>query len=144
MRFQTKTVIYRQIALVCVFFLCSGSMGRALAQSDEYRRGYDRGYRDGAYSARNGAGDRGNWHRRGGLEIESASYGSHGRRCDLRDSLRAQWRNDPVMTIKVDNRLCGDPAPGERKQLIVHYRCHGGPVQQENVREGRVMNLNCY
>ncbi|MGI4848130.1 MAG: hypothetical protein ACRYGK_08350 [Janthinobacterium lividum] len=115
----------------------------AQAQSDEYRRGYDRGYQDGAYSGRNGAGDVGNWRRRGGIEIESASYGSRGRRCDLRDSLRSQSRRQEIMHIEVNNRLCGDPAHGQRKQLAVNFRCNGGPVMRQVTDEGRTMAIVC-
>lgn len=141
MTLKSKTTRLLNFSLAGILVLVSGA---SHAYNDDYRRGYDQGYRDGAYATRNGAGDTGNWRARGGFEIESASYGARGNRCDLRDSLRTQWRSSPVMTIHVNNRLCGDPAPGMRKQLHVQYRCNNGPVQQQSTVEGRTMTLTCY
>jgi hypothetical protein len=125
--------------------VCMSMVSWPASAQDNYQRGYDQGFRDGVNSVRPGPGDGGGRRggRGGGIEIESAWYGARGRSCDLRDSMRLRARGTSSMTVPVDNRLCGDPAPGRKKQLVVTYRCYGGAIIENAAEESRIMRIDC-
>ena len=126
----------------CVFaFVILGSMSMsAFAQSTEYRRGYDQGYRDG-YEAKNRNDQRGESAER--LLIEEANYGVRNETCNAQDALQRAVGGRYSISIPVDNRLCGDPAPDRPKRLDVVYRCGEGPVFRARADEGTTITLNC-
>jgi hypothetical protein len=111
----------------------------ASAQSMEYRRGYDQGYRDGieAQSRQEQPGGRGR------ISIEEARYGVRGASCDAREQVQQAvgWRRH--VSIAVNNNLCGDPAPGVPKRLRVTYRCSNGEVFEVRGPERGVATLYC-
>lgn len=75
------------------------------------------------------------------LFIESATYSSGGRRADVTQALRAQVRGGRL-EAEVSNNLVGvDPAPGQRKQLVVTYRLDNGPSATQRADEGDWIRL---
>lgn len=119
------------------------------AQSQEFRRGYDQGYRDGMAAAQGGGrdwrgGDRGgNDQGRWRMEIERAEYGVREGFCDARPAVMQALAHGTNFSITVGNQLCGDPAPRKRKRLTVMYRCGDGEVRRGQADEGGALTLNC-
>lgn len=127
--------------LCALGFITLGAMSvSAFAQSTEYRRGYDQGYRDGI-EAQSRQGQQGG--SVGRIIIEEASYGTRDASCDIRDTVQQAvgWRRN--ISIAANNQLCGDPAPNRLKRLNVRYRCGDGPVLRAQTREGGTVTLNC-
>ena len=127
--------------LCALGFITLGAMSAsALAQSTEYRRGYDQGYRDGLEAqSRQGQQDG----PRARIIIEDASYGTRDIRCDAREAVQQAvgWRRN--ISIAATNELCGDPAPNRLKRLEIRYRCGDGPALSTRTREGDTVTLNC-
>ena len=70
-----------------------------------------------------------------------ATYGSGNRRMDATQALRAQVRGGRL-DAEVSNGLAGgDPAPNQRKQLVVTYRLDNGPSMTQRVMEGDRIRL---
>lgn len=115
----------------------------AIAQSMEYRRGYDQGFRDGAASVQGGQQRHGGY--QGRVVISEAIYGTRDRYCDARQTVQQIVDNSqpPHFDIRADNQLCGDPARDRVKQLSLRYRCGNGPEQRLSIRENEVVALNC-
>lgn len=115
----------------------------AFAQSAEYHRGYDQGYRDGieAKSRQDQQGQEGGFV--GRILIEEARYGIREASCDIRDELQRAvgWRRN--ISVTANNELCGDPAPNRVKKLTVMYRCGDGPMLRTQAREGGAVTLHC-
>ena len=124
-------------AAFVVFGLASATAG---AQSDEYRRGYEQGYRDGAEAqSRTDHGGPA-----GSIIIEEARYGSReGGFCDPRGPIQQMvgWRRH--VDVPVNNSLCGDPAYGRPKHLEVRYRCGESQSVRAEAPENSVLQLNC-
>jgi hypothetical protein len=122
-------------------FIALGAVSAsAFAQSAEYHRGYDQGYRDGI-EAQGRQGQQGE--SAGRIIIEEASYGTRDSSCDLRETLQhaVGWRRS--ISIAATNELCGDPAPNQVKRLEVRYRCGDEPALRARTREGGSVTLNC-
>lgn len=117
----------------------------AQAQSAEFRRGYDQGYRDGVAAAQSGQVQAPLPPYPPQVRIEVARYGVGRSTCDARDALQQRLANPQQgYQIRVDNGLCGDPAPGQVKQLVVRYRCvDEGGGQRMVVPENGVLSFNC-
>ena len=111
----------------------------ASAQSMEYRRGYDQGYRDAIEAQSHQEQQSG----RGRIYIEDVRYGVRGASCDAREQVQHAigWRRH--VSIAVNNNLCGDPAPGVPKRLRVTYRCSNGEVFEVRGPERGVATLYC-
>ena len=138
---KMNTELVRKGVLCALGFITLGAMSAsAFAQSAEYRRGYDQGYRDGI-EAQSRQGQQGRWV--GRIIIEHASYGIRDASCNVRDTVQqaAGWRRN--ISIAATNELCGDPAPNHLKQLDVRYRCGDGPALHVQTREGGSVTLNC-
>lgn len=58
------------------------------------------------------------------LEITHATYGNGTKLADITTKLRAAV-TDGALSVKADNSLAGDPAPGEGKELRVEYTLDG-------------------
>lgn len=131
----------RKGVLCALGFITLGAISvTAFAQSNEFRRGYDQGYRDGI-EAQSRQGQQGG--SVGRIIIEEADYGTRDESCDARDVVQKAvgWRRN--VSIKANNQLCGDPARGSQKRLVVVYRCGDGPELRARTREGGAVTLNC-
>ncbi|WLI90952.1 hypothetical protein Q4S45_07495 [Massilia sp. R2A-15] len=115
--------------------------GAASAQSQEYRRGYDQGYRDGMAAAQSRGGQE--YGGRGRIHIAEALYGVRDASCDAREAVRQMIGRYPNPTITAGNQLCGDPARGARKRLTVTYRCGDSALMRAQADEGDSITLNC-
>jgi len=129
---------------LAAFAVVAAASCSAMAQSQEYRRGYDQGYRDGLAAAQNGQRP-GYREERGGfrIEIEQADYGVRGAFCDARPAVRQALGRGSNFSVTASNNLCGDPAPGARKRLTVTYRCGNGGMQRAQADEGDALTLGC-
>jgi len=131
----------KQILSVLSFAVLATAAGSAMSQSAEYRRGYDQGYRDGA--AASGAQVQ-YPNASGQITITSALYGVRGARCDARDSVQALMTGRRRVDVKVDNALCGDPAPNQaNKQMTVAYSCGNGAERRVSGPEGSTLAITC-
>lgn len=118
----------------------------AVAQSQEYRRGYEQGFRDGQAQAQGqgqGGPRGGGWHGRDRIEIEQADYGIRGAFCDARPAVRQAVGRGSNFSVTAGNQLCGDPAPRSRKRLTVTYRCGDSGPMRAQADEGDALTLNC-
>lgn len=117
------------------------------AQSQEYRRGYDDGYRAGMEAARGrDMGGPGMMEPGGGrhrLIIEDAVYGDREGVCDARPAVQAMVDRQREPLVRADNRLCGDPAPRRGKVLEITYRCGNGRMLRTTLREDTQAVLSC-
>lgn len=113
------------------------------AQSAEFRRGYDEGYRAGMDAARGGEGrgEGGGGRRR--IIIEDAVYGDRDGVCDARPAVQTMVNRQRDPLIRADNRLCGDPAPRRAKSLEITYRCGDGRMLRTSIREDTQAVLTC-
>jgi hypothetical protein len=130
--------------LCALGFMTLGAMSvSAFAQSTEYRRGYDQGYRDGieAQSQQGQPGQQGG--PRGRIHIEEARYGVRDATCDARDKVQQAvgWRRN--VSIIANNELCGDPAPNRLKRLSITFRCGNEAALRTQTREGGTITMNC-
>ncbi|HEY1102312.1 MAG TPA: hypothetical protein VGE70_02725 [Burkholderiaceae bacterium] len=117
----------------------------AFAQSAEYRRGYDEGYRAGVAAAQSGnvqpQGPYGAAYQP--VRVERADYGTAGQYCDARAALQQRLDTERNNVVRSDNGLCGDPAPGQVKQLTVRLRCQKSGVQRLVVAENQAQQISC-
>ena len=137
-----RTLHLSRLAAAALLLAASAS---AMAQSQEYRRGYEQGYRDGMAAAQGGGrGGRGGYDQgRLRIEIERADYGVREGSCDARPAVMQALARGGNFSITAGNQLCGDPAPRKRKRLTVTYRCGDGEVQRGQADEGDALTLNC-
>jgi len=124
----------------------------AVAQNpydDGYKRGYKEGFSEGYRKAQQDlqsapppviaapppAG--------GPISVQVARYGSSNKVCEATRQVRLKAQGKMSATIDVSNGLCGDPDPGQRKQLEVSYTC-GAITKNDSAYEHRSLYLNCY
>lgn len=62
------------------------------------------------------------------VKLLAASWGSASQRADITAKLRAYLEADPYGPIAADNRMMGDPAPGQKKHLEITAEVDGIPV----------------
>ena len=123
----------------------------AFAQSREWQRGYDAGFRDGFAAGQNaGSGGvppfqppPGNRPQPGRLVIDDAQFGIRGATCDARWAVQSAVDRHGPNRIYASTQLCGDPAPNRAKTLWVTYRCENRRSVSVSAPEGRWLNLNC-
>jgi hypothetical protein len=147
--------------LACAFSLAAASSG-SQAQEDYqrgFREGYDQGYRQGYERARNEA--QSNAPPPGayvappptyvvpavpkrGIIVTRAWYGDGERRaCNLTGWAARLFNNRTSQSVNVTNEICGDPAPGQRKELVVEYMC-GAETKRASAYEHRSLSISCY
>jgi hypothetical protein len=133
----------RPLLLAATVVALLAPFGATQAQSMEYRRGYDDGYRAGMDAARGGPGmvDPGGGGRR--IIIEEAVYGDRESVCDARPAVQAMVDRQREPVVRADNRLCGDPAPRHAKSLEITYRCGNGRMLRTALREDTQAVLSC-
>lgn len=135
---------YCKLALAACTLLATAG---AFAQSAEYRRGYDDGYRAGRDSVRSpqhsDRGDDGRQQMRIRIRILDARYGRGRRLCDARPAVQQIVNQQGETDFEVSNNLCGDSAPGETKTLEVTYQCGRDNPVRASADEGRGMRIRC-
>jgi hypothetical protein len=114
----------------------------AFAQSGDNRHSFDAGYEAGQRDARDARDDRGGPPARNRVHIMEAEYGARGSMCDARRAVRHEVERNRGF-IRVDNRLCGDPANGIPKRLRVVYRCSDSAPARVVARENERLRLTC-
>ena len=122
----------------------------AFAQSREWQRGYDAGFRDGFAAGQNaGSGGvppfqppPGNRPQPGRLVIDDAQFGIRGATCDARWAVQSAVDRHGPNRIYASTQLCGDPAPNRAKTLWVTSRCENRRPVSVSAPEGRWLNLN--
>ena len=143
----STTLPTRQTTLACALAALLAYASTAQAQSQEYRRGYDDGYRAGMDAARGGnMGGPGMMEPGGGrhrIIIEDAVYGDREGVCDARPAVQAMVDRQREPLVRADNRLCGDPAPRRGKTLEITYRCGNGRMLRTALREDTQAVLSC-
>ena len=69
---------------------------------------------------------------------------SAGAQGDARDSLQTLVAGRRRIDVKVDNDLCGDPAPNQaNKQMTVTYSCGNGSERRVSGAEGSILAIGC-
>jgi hypothetical protein len=124
---------------VLTFLAFGAASASAVAQSAEYRRGYEKGFQDGQASMERGRGREFSAR----IHIVMARYGTRDSTCDARDAIESFAGSRRDVEIRVNNDLCGDPAEGRHKVLVVDYRCGDGPRKRIETRESETMFLSC-
>jgi hypothetical protein len=123
---------------------CCALSASAFAQSNEYRRGYDQGYRDGIEAqSRQGQQYEREGERAERIRIEEARYGTRDNACDATEAVQRAIGWHRHATIVATNELCGDPDVGRQKQLRIVYRCGDEPVARVQAGEGAAVMLGC-
>lgn len=139
-KFRNEGLTSKGVLRLFAFLALGALSASAFAESAEYRRGYDQGYRDGieAQGRQQHKGESG-----ARIIIEEASYGTRDASCDLRDQFQQMVGHSRSISIAANNELCGDPAPNQVKRLEVRYRCGDAAELRERAREGGSVTLNC-
>ena len=141
-----------------VFLLCALAPVWAAAQDRDgqraYREGFDEGFRQGYdRGQREAQAQAGNPPPgavlvpvvpKRGIVVLRAWYGDGERRaCELTGWAARRFNGRKSESVEVTNQICGDPAPGARKELTVEYMC-GGETRRESAYEHRKLSLSCY
>lgn len=78
------------------------------------------------------------------IRIDSATYGYGRRICDATFAVRGYCEDKTSCSFGVSNHMCGDPAPGRHKDVMVEYGCRGsGAVRHANIPENETAYLRC-
>jgi hypothetical protein len=131
----------KQVVSVLAFATLGMLAGSAAAQSADYRRGYDQGYRDAIEASRERRGP--SEPVRGFIRVLDAKYGFRGDVCDARHAIEEIVGMRRHVDIRVNNDLCGDPASGRIKRLTIVYRCGDGPEQRVAGAENTQLSMSC-
>ena len=155
---------HRHLRALGLAALCAVAAPAALAQSAEYRRGYEDGFRAAQsggqpqqpgfgiggyggprqpdYAPGYGNNDGGGGGRR--IAILDARYGRGNSVCDAREAVQQIVDERGGAAFEVNNDLCGDPAANQTKVLNVTYRCgRGGGAVRASAPEGRALRIAC-
>ena len=131
----------KQVVSVLAFATLGVLAGSALAQTADYRRGYDQGYRDAMEASREHRGP--SEQARGRMIVLDAKYGLRGDVCDALHAVQEIIGMRRHADVRANNDLCGDPASGRIKRLTIVYRCGEGPEQRAAGAEGTVVSMGC-
>ncbi len=100
------------------------------------------GDRGDVYRGQPGAGPPQGW-QRGALYVDSVRYGADGRYCDATQPFVFACNGQPRCSIRIDNRLCGDPIKGMAKAAVIRHWCNG-QLREGTVKERKTAQLSCY
>ena len=106
-----------------------------------YKEGFDAGYRKGIAEQRSATEAAS---KNFPIAIISATYGPEGarERCDATHYVRKEAGGRRSASVAVTNNMCGDPAPGKRKQVEITYQC-GAIAKTASAFEHRSAYLSC-
>ena len=138
----------------CLLFAASASAQRAEreAYDDGFKAGFKEGYSKGFREGLEEGGRRGTTYAppppppkpgpSGPITISNARYGSDKKGCNATRWLARRVDGKRAASVEVENSICGDPAPGQRKQLEVTYVC-GDFAKEASAFEHRTLYLDC-
>ncbi len=142
-----RTISLRLVGILGVLAL-GAAASSASAQSRDWQRGYEAGFRDGVASVQGGgvpppfqpppAG----W-QVGRLVIQDAQFGVRNATCDARNAVQSIVDRSGPNRVYASTQLCGDPAPNRAKTLWVTYSCDNRRPVSVATPEGRWLNMNC-
>ena len=117
------------------------------AQSREWQRGYEQGFRDGVASVQGGAAPPmrpppPGW-QTGRLVIQDAQFGVRNNTCNARPAVQSIVDRHGPNRVYASTQLCGDPAPNRPKTLWVTFSCDNRRPVSVSAPEGRWLNLDC-
>jgi len=75
-------------------------------------------------------------------DLISAGYGANGSYCNAYPTVRKNCYKKDKCTVQSNNYLCGDPAEGKEKELIVTYKCKS-KIQFASAKEGLSALIIC-
>lgn len=78
----------------------------------------------------------------GPIRIQGAFYGTSSKNCNATHWLGRRVDGRSSASVEVENKICGDPAPGQRKSLEVTYLCGTFP-KSASAYEHRTLYLDC-
>ena len=78
----------------------------------------------------------------GPIRIQGAFYGTPSKNCNATHWLARHADGRVNASVDVENKICGDPAPGQRKSLEVTYLCGTFP-KSASAFEHRTLYLDC-
>ena len=140
---NNQTVFSRPLRALALIALCTASVS-AFAQSQEYRRGYDDGFRAAQNGGQSGGYQSGDDRGRGQrISILEARYGRGGRVCDARRSVQNIVNQQGETTFEVNNDLCGDPAQNQTKTLYVTFQCGRSNPVRTSADETEGLRIAC-
>jgi hypothetical protein len=131
-----------------------GAMAQGGPDSEDYKAGYRAGYDDGFARGYDKAMREGSAppppvavpapppRASGPITISRAVYGTNSKSCDATRWAAKMSNGRMSATLDVTNKICGDPAPGDRKQLTVTYVC-GTIAKSADAYEHRSVYLDC-
>jgi hypothetical protein len=74
--------------------------------------------------------------------VTAAFYGTDSKKCDATRQVSRQANGRASASFEVTNGICGDPSPGNRKELEVTFFC-GGVAKSASAYEHRTIYLAC-
>jgi len=114
-----------------------------------FKEGFSEGYRKGleeverrAAAAAAAAAEAAKPRPTGPITVSNAYYGTSSKNCNATHWLARRVNGKRSASVTVENTICGDPAPGQRKSLEVTYVC-GTMVKTESAFEHRTAYLDC-
>ena len=121
-------------------------------RSDDYNDGFRAGYRQGFSEGRKEALREVNTRPPapppppqvilGPIRNASAFYGSDSKQCNATHWVGRRADGRMSASVDVENSICGDPAPGQRKSLEIAYTC-GSVAKTASAFEHRTAYLDC-
>jgi hypothetical protein len=116
--------------------------GYRAGYDDGFQRGYDKAMREVAAPPAPVAVPVPPPRASGPITISRAVYGNGSRTCDASRWAARMSNGRATATLDVSNKICGDPAPGDRKSLDVTYVC-GSIAKSATAYEHRSVFLDC-
>ena len=141
--------------MVIVLLLAADASAQRPQRGDDYDEGYKSGFREGyARGFREGVAE---GEQRaasavppvpatpaptGPITVSNAYYGTDKKSCNATHWLARRVNGKRSASVEVENTICGDPAPGQRKSLEVTYIC-GSLAKEASAHEHRTLYLDC-
>lgn len=79
----------------------------------------------------------------GQITILDVVYGRDERTCRALDAARARCEGQTNCELRAEDRLCGDPYRGVRKELFVAFHCGDGARYTVSVMQDEIARLHC-
>ena len=137
------------LARVVLVAATAVALHAAAQSSNEFKDGYAQGYKEGFDAGyRKGIAEQQSATEAASknfpIAVIAATYGPEGarERCDATRYVRKEAGGRRSASVAVTNNICGDPAPGKRKQIEITYQC-GAIAKTASAYEHRSAYLSC-